>query len=66
MNITVNGEPHSLADGSTLAQLVAARLPSVRGVAAAVDGTIAPRTGWVDLVLRDGQAVELLTATQGG
>ena len=66
MNITVNGEPHALAEGSTLAQLVEARLPSTRGVAAAVDGTVAPRTGWTDLVLRDGQAVELLTATQGG
>ena len=66
MNITVNGEPHALADGSTLGQLVEARLPSTRGVAAAVDGTVAPRTGWTDFVLRDGQAVELLTATQGG
>ena len=66
MNITVNGEPHALADGSTLAQLVEARLPSTRGVAAAVDGTVAPRTGWTEFVLRDGQAVELLTATQGG
>jgi sulfur carrier protein len=66
MNITVNGEPQALADGSTLAQLVEARLPSVRGVAAAVDGTVAPRTGWTEFVLRDGQAVELLTATQGG
>jgi sulfur carrier protein len=66
MNITVNGEPQALADGSTLAQLVEARLPSARGVAAAVDGTVAPRTGWTEFVLRDGQAVELLTATQGG
>jgi len=66
MKITVNGEPQALADGSTLAQLVETRLPSTRGVAAAVDGTVAPRTGWTEFVLRDGQAVELLTATQGG
>ena len=66
MNITVNGEVQALADGLTLAQLVAQRLPSARGVAAAVDGTVAPRTGWADFVLRDGQAVELLTAVQGG
>jgi sulfur carrier protein len=66
MNITVNGEAQALADGLTLAQLVAQRLPSARGVAAAVDGTVAPRAGWADVVLRDGQAVELLTATQGG
>jgi sulfur carrier protein len=66
MNITVNGEALALADGATLAELVAQRLPSNRGVAAAVDGTVAPRTVWADFVLRDGQAVELLTATQGG
>jgi sulfur carrier protein len=66
MNITVNGEPQALTDGSTLAELVEARLPSTRGVAAAVDGTVAPRTGWAEFVLSDGQAVELLTATQGG
>jgi sulfur carrier protein len=66
MNITVNGEALALADGATLAELVAQRLPSIRGVAAAVDGTVAPRTGWAEFVLRDGQAIELLTATQGG
>jgi sulfur carrier protein len=66
MNVTVNGQPQTLSDGLTLAQLVAQRLPSAKGVAAAVDGTVAPRTGWAEFVLRDGQAVELLTATQGG
>jgi sulfur carrier protein len=66
MNITVNGEVQALADGLTLAQLVTQRLPSAKGVAAAVDGTVAPRAGWADVVLRDGQSVELLTAVQGG
>ena len=66
MKITVNGEALALADGATLAELVAQRLPSSKGVAAAVDGTVAPRTGWAGFVLRDGQAVELLTAVQGG
>jgi sulfur carrier protein len=66
MNITVNGECQTVPDGATLAQLVAARLPSDRGVAAAVDGAVAPRTGWGRYVLREGQAVELLTAVQGG
>ena len=66
MNITVNGEVQAMAEGLTLAELVAQRLPSGKGVAAAVDGTVAPRAGWARVVLRDGQAVELLTATQGG
>jgi sulfur carrier protein len=66
MNITVNGETQAVPDGVTLAELVVARLPSDRGVAAAVDGTVAPRAGWAGFVLREGQAVELLTAVQGG
>jgi sulfur carrier protein len=66
MNVTVNGEPYELPDGRTLAQLIADRLPSDRGVAAAVDGQVAPRTTWPAVLLCDGQAVELLTAVQGG
>jgi sulfur carrier protein len=66
MNITLNGETQAVPDGVTLADLVAARLPSTKGVAAAVDGTVAPRAGWARFVLREGQAVELLTAVQGG
>jgi len=66
VNVTINGDRHEFADGATLADLVAAHLPSDRGVAAAVDGEVAPRTTWATVVLRDGQAVELLTAVQGG
>ena len=66
MNVTVNGEPVRIDEGTTLAALVAARLRSDRGVAAAVDGEVTPRGGWAGRVLRDGQAIELLTAVQGG
>lgn len=66
MKLVINGEVEEWADGQTLAQLVAARMLSDRGVAAAVDGAVAPRSTWAALVLRDGQAVELLTAVQGG
>jgi sulfur carrier protein len=37
-----------------------------KGVAAAVDGAVAPKSTWTDVVLHDGAAVELLTAVQGG
>jgi sulfur carrier protein len=66
VNLTVNGDRHEVPDGATLADLVAAHLPTDRGVAAAVDGEVAPRATWPAVVLRDGQAVELLTAVQGG
>jgi sulfur carrier protein len=66
MKLTVNGEAEEWADGITVAQLVTARLGTEKGVAAAVDGTVAPRSTWPGTVLREGQAVELLTAVQGG
>ncbi|HEY1486860.1 MAG TPA: sulfur carrier protein ThiS [Micromonosporaceae bacterium] len=66
MQVTVNGEATELADGVTLADVVATRLRTDKGVAAAVDGEVAPKTTWSGLVLMDGQAIELLTAVQGG
>ncbi|HEY2793489.1 MAG TPA: sulfur carrier protein ThiS [Micromonosporaceae bacterium] len=66
MQLTVNGEVTEVRDGATLADLVASRLRSDKGVAAAIDGEVAPKTTWPAVVLADGQAVELLTAVQGG
>jgi sulfur carrier protein len=66
MRLTVNGQPVELPDGATLADLVGGWLPSDRGVAAAVDGTVVPRGTWPRVALSQGQAVELLTAVQGG
>ena len=66
MYVTINGERREVADGVTLADLVAATLPSARGVAVAVDGEVAPRGTWPVVALREGQAIELLTAVQGG
>jgi sulfur carrier protein len=66
MKVLINGEPQELRDGTTLAALIAERLPSDRGVAAAIDGEVAPRATWPTVILHDGQAIELLTAVQGG
>lgn len=66
MKLIVNGEPEEWADGISLAELVAGRMRTERGVAAAVDGDVVRRVDWAVRVLRDGQAVELLTAVQGG
>jgi len=38
----------------------------VRGIAVAVNGTVVPRSAWPATELRDGDAVEVLTAVQGG
>jgi sulfur carrier protein len=66
ITLTFNGEPVDLVDGVTLAEFITDRTPSVRGVAAAVDGSVVPRGTWHQVTLREGQRVELLTAVQGG
>ena len=68
MKIELNGQPHELADGSNLAAAVRATGADeeARGVAAALDGEVVPRGEWETTPLREGQAVEVLAAIQGG
>lgn len=66
MKVIVNGEPRSLPDGTTVAELVAQVAGDGRGSAVAVDGSVVPRGAWPTQKLRDGTTVELLTAVQGG
>jgi sulfur carrier protein len=64
MKLTVNGEPRELDEATTLARLLEDQ--PARGVAAAVDGEVVPRAEWAAYRLGEGQAVEILTAVQGG
>jgi sulfur carrier protein len=66
MTVTVNGDQRELAPGTTLADLVAALVPAVQGVAAALDGEVIPRRAWLGTPLADGAVVEVVTAVQGG
>lgn len=66
MDVTVNGQSRTVGDGLTLQQLLTGERTGTRGCAAAVDGVVVPRARWDRLVLVDGQAVEVLTAVQGG
>ena len=66
MNIELNGEPRSLAAGTTLTELIESMAGSTRGSAAVVDDEVVPRGSWPAFALRDGQRVELITAVQGG
>ncbi|MCE7083152.1 sulfur carrier protein ThiS [Streptomyces sp. ST2-7A] len=66
----MNGEPRALPAGSTLAAAVAAIVPggepTGRGVAAALNENVVPRSAWERTPLGDGDRVEVLTAVQGG
>jgi sulfur carrier protein len=68
MRVIVNGEARELAEGATVADLVAQSGAGERrrGIAVAVEAEVVPRSAWEDTELSEGQAVELLTAIQGG
>ena len=66
MRITVNGAPAEVADGTTVADLVAARAVEHRRVAVAVGADVVPRSRWTSTVLVEGDTVEVLVAVAGG
>jgi thiazole synthase len=68
MRIELNGEPRELEPAATLAAAVreSGVEEGARGVAVALDGEVVPRGRWEATRLRDGQAVEVLAAIQGG
>jgi sulfur carrier protein len=67
MRLTVNGrDVVESGDGLSVAVLVARLTEARRGVAVAVNGEVVPRSTWETSRLADGDAVEVLTATQGG
>jgi sulfur carrier protein len=66
MRLEVNGAACDLDDGTTLAVMIEQLVGSTRGSAVVVDGEVVPRSEWQDYPLRPGQAVELITAVQGG
>lgn len=68
MMIELNGVAAELPDGASVAQAVAATGAEAqrRGVAVAVEGEVVPRGEWEATNLREGQAVEVVRAIQGG
>ena len=68
MRIELNGETAELPDGASITEAVAAAGADGerRGIAVAVDGEVVPRGEWNATNLRDGQAVEVVSAIQGG
>jgi sulfur carrier protein len=78
MSITVNGEPRAVPQPATVLTLVAEATGRAigedgrpadggrLGVAVALNSEVVPRGRWSATVLAAGDAVELVTAMQGG
>lgn len=64
--VTVNGERHEVAGGTTVAALLDALGTEGRGVAVAVDGEVVSRSSWPERELAPGARVEILSIARGG
>jgi sulfur carrier protein len=64
--ITLNGEPRSVEEGSTLAELVAALGQPPQAVATAVNGDFVPRSARATVQLKEGDAVFTFQPITGG
>ncbi len=66
MNILLNGETHSIPDGSTAASLVASLDLGKRRIAMEVNMDIVPGSQYANHVLVEGDKVEIVHAIGGG
>lgn len=66
MTITLNGKPHDIPAGTTVARLLTEVAGGHRGSAVVLDGTVVPRSEWDGTVVAEGADVEVVTAVQGG
>ena len=66
MEIQLNGQPHELPEGATLADLVAELGLTGKRYAVEIDGELVPRSEHAGRVLREGERVEVVQAIGGG
>jgi sulfur carrier protein len=66
MNVRVNGEAQELPEGTTVDEIVRRLGAPPSGVAVAMDGEVVPKAVWETTAVREGAAVDVLTAVQGG
>lgn len=66
VTVQVDGKPHDVPEGTTLAELVAALGCEPKAVATAVDGVFVARSARAERVLRGGEAVLLFQPIVGG
>ena len=68
MKVSLNGRETELSGSATVADAVVAlgHDASGRGLAAAVNGEVVPRSRWIERSLAEGDRIEVLTAVGGG
>jgi sulfur carrier protein len=66
MEVTLNGVPTEVTDGTTIAALVATRAEGHSRIAVARNGEVVPRGEWAGTEVEPGDELEMLVAVAGG
>ena len=66
LDVFLNGEPHRMADGSTVLDLVAGLGRDPRTVAVERNGDLVPRARFTETLLGAGDRLEMVHFVQGG
>ena len=66
LEVTINGESHSFAAGTTIGQMLEELELPGEGVAVEVNRNIVPRRSHGEALLADGDEVEVVTFVGGG
>ena len=66
MRITLNGDPHTVADGATVASLIDALGLAGKRLAVEINEEVVPRSRHAERALADGDRVEIVHAIGGG
>lgn len=66
MQITVNGQPESVSDGASVAELLAQRKVEPIRVAVELNEDVVPRKSFTETALHDGDRLEIVTFVGGG
>ena len=66
MKATINGEPHELPEGLTVAQLLAHMHAPARGIAVARNDRVGRRSAFEEERVEEGDRIEIIRAVAGG
>ena len=68
MNVTINGDPHTIDGRTTIADLVVKVTGEAdpKGIAVALDRCVVPHSEWGSTSVRSGSVLEIVTAAAGG
>jgi sulfur carrier protein len=66
MRMTINGEERDVADGATIASILAELALRRDGIAVALNDDVVPRTEHAVRLLHDGDRLEIIVAVAGG